>query len=982
MRKKVEEILRGCLFTSNPVKHLKKNISLNQSTTLQSYLFIPNLMIDKNPYISISRAVFYFVMAVFCLFLLLFSTNIAAQQRIQATVFDEAQQPLPFAAVGLLHLPDSTLITQATTNAEGLFELNLRGDQNDYLLTITYIGYEPLKYPINQPFSQNNNVNLGVLKLIPLSKTLAEAVITANREPVQIRGDTMAFDAKAYGTQPNDMAAELVKKLPGVEIDKDGTIQAQGEQVQQILVNGKPFFGTDPQVALQNLPADAIESIEIYDKKSDQAEFTGVDDGNRRKTINIKLKSNISRKTNGRVTAGFGNDSRYSGRANMNTFTEKHKLTVLGSANNVNRSGFGEEDFSAFTGQNNRNSGSTSQRTQQNTSKGFQEVQSGGANYTGEFSKKTDITASYFYNNQKTLTDRLLDRQNFLTSGVVFTHSNSINNTTNGNHRFNAQLEHKIDSLTSIRFTGSFSRSNNFTALTSSSQNLKGDTLLQNQQKKQSNTEGGGLSGSSNLLLRRKLGKKGRTISLNIGYNRNESDRESNLQSKVNFFDSQRINYRNDTLDQRDYRTNYRNYYSSSFSYTEPLSKKTVLETFYRVGLADNDADREIFNIKNGEPIYNALLSNDYKNTFLQHRLGSNLKINPSDDLNITVGGQYQNAILRGVFLTVDDTVQQVYRYILPNARLEYSLTKQKRLNFYYETDINEPSIDQLQPVRDFTDLLNTYTGNQNLRPEYNNRIRAMYSTFDKQSLTYFNGTIIGTYTTDKIANQLTIDTAFRRATTPVNTPSATMISSNTALGFRIWRNRLRLNWNTNNSYASGIGFINGENNKTDRYTLGTSIRAELNIPDTFELSLKGNIRYNQTDYSLQSNLNQWFINYGYEAEMTISLPYNTRIRGIFDYTIVTGKTFGTAQGIPLLSLYFSKYLDKNRRNEIRLMVVDVLNRNTGINRWADANYIQEERIRSLGRYGILTFTWFFNDASTKKSGKGERRGVGNGGNF
>jgi hypothetical protein len=917
----------------------------------------------------------------FCLFLLLFSTQIYAQQRIHATVFDEKQEPLPFAAVAILSLPDSTLTINTTTNDEGIFQLNISSPK-DYVLTITFVGYEPFEHPISQSDFQNNTLNLGILKLIPLSKTLAEAIVTANREPVQIRGDTMAFDAKAYGSQPNDMAADLVKKLPGVEMDKDGTIQAQGEQVQQILVNGKPFFGTDPQVALQNLPADAIESVEIYDKKSDQAEFTGVDDGNRKKTINIKLKSNFNRRTNGRVTGGFGDDSRYTGRVNMNSFTEKHKLTILGSANNVNRSGFAEEDFSAFTGQNNRNNGSTTQRPQQNTSKGFQETQSGGANYSGELSKKTDITASYFYNNQKTLTDRLLDRQNFLTTGMVFTHSNSINNTTNGNHRFNAQLEHKLDSLTSIRFTSSFSMSNNFTALTSSSQNLKGDTLLQNQQKKQSNTEGGGLSGSSNLLLRRKLGKKGRTVSLNLGYNRNESDRQSSLQSKVNYFDSQRLNYRNDTLDQRDYRLNYRNYYSSSLSYTEPLSKKTVLETFYRVGLADNDANREIFNIKNGEPIYNAQLSNDYKNTFLQHKVGSNLKINPSNDLNITVGGQYQHAMLMGVFLTVDDTVQQVYRYILPNARLEYSLTKQKRLNFSYETDVNEPSIDQLQPVRDFTDLLNTYTGNQNLRPEYNNRIRAMYSTFDKKSLTYFNGTIVGTHTTDKIANQLTIDTAFRRATTPVNTPSASMLSSHTALGFRLWRNRLRLNWNTNNSYTSGIGFINGENNKTDRYTLGTSIRAELNIPDTFELSIKGNIRYNQTDYSLQSNLNQWFINYGYEAEMSVSLPYNTRLRSNFDYTIVTGKTFGTAQGIPLLSISFSKYLDKNRRNELRLMVVDALNRNTGINRWADANYIQEERIRSLGRYGMLTFTWFFNDKSKKNGGKEGRREFNNGGDF
>jgi hypothetical protein len=911
-----------------------------------------------------------------CFLFLSFSPLITAQQRIQATVFDETQQPLPFATIALLNIPDSTIVTHTSTDDEGAFNLNINADNRAYLLTITYVGYEPFKQQILSNSFQSNNLNLGILKLTPLSKILSEAIITATREPVQIKGDTMAFDANAYATQPNDMAAELIKKLPGVELEKDGTIKTQGEQVQQILVNGKPFFGNDPQVALQNLPADAIESIEIYDKQSDQAEFTGVDDGNRQKTINIKLKPSFTRRTNGRITGGYGSDDRYTGRVNLNSFTEKHKLTILGSANNVNKSGFAEDDLSAFTGQNKRNNGSTPQKAQPNTSKGFQEIQSGGANYSGQLSPKTDLTASYFYNSQNTLTDRLLDRQNFLNTGTFFTHSESVSDVLNRNHRLNAQMEHRLDSLTSFRYTGSFSLNNSLTELNSNTRNLKGDTLLQNQQKKVSNTEGGGLSGSSNILLRRKLGKQGRTISLNLGYSRNESERDANLQADVNYFNALNQNYRNDTLDQQDYRVNFRNTYSSSLSYTEPLGKKVVWETSYRVSLANNEANREIFNVKNGEPVFNTLLSNFYKNTFSNHRIGSNIKIKNNSKLNVTIGGQYQCAILRGIFFNINDTIQQTYRYFLPNARLEYSLTKQKRLNFYYETDINEPTIDQLQPVKDNSDLLNTYTGNENLRPEFNHRIRLMYSTFDKKSLTFFNGSVIGSYITDKIANQLTIDSAFRRATTPVNTPYASMLSTNTSLEFRFWRNRLRFNWATNNSYTSGVGFINGENNTTDRYTIGTSMRAELNLPDTFELSIKGSIRYNQTDYSLQSNLNQWFMNYNYEAEMSITLPYNTRFRSNFDYTIVRGKTFGTTQGIPLLSLSLSKFLDKNRRNECRFLVVDALNRNTGINQWADANYIQEERIRSLGRYYMLSFTYFFSDKPMKKSKKEKEKKI------
>jgi Outer membrane protein beta-barrel family len=206
--------------------------------------------------------------------------------------------------------------------------------------------------------------------------------------------------------------------------------------------------------------------------------------------------------------------------------------------------------------------------------------------------------------------------------------------------------------------------------------------------------------------------------------------------------------------------------------------------------------------------------------------------------------------------------------------------------------------------------------------------------------------------------------------TMPVNSPSAAQLSAHTALGFRMWRNRLRFNWTTNNSYNTAISFINSEENTVYRLNAASSLRAELNIPDTFELSFKASVKYNQTDYSLQTNLSQWYVAYDYEVEMSVTLLYNTRLRSNFDYSIQMGKAFGTTPGIPIWGLSFSKFLDDNRRNEIRLMVVDALNRNTGINRFADGNYVQEERIRSLGRYGMLSFTYFFSDKSGKKVAK------------
>lgn len=887
-------------------------------------------------------------------------------------VVDEMEVPMPAAAVALLHLPDSAILLQTLTGENGGFQFSNNAKTGDYLLKISFIGYENYHQNLVQADFETDTIDLGRVKMTPLSKLLSEALVTALREPVQIRGDTMSFDAKAFPTQANAVAADLVKKLPGIELEKDGSLTAQGEAVQQIMVNGKPFFGNDPQIALQNLTADAIEAIEIYDKRSDQAEFTGIDDGNRRKTINIRLKKDFNKVKTGKFAGGYGTTNRYFGRANYNDFTDTRKWTLLGTANNINRTGFGVEDFTAFTGQNRRRDGGFSQpNLQQNTSKGFQETQSGGINFNGDLSSKTDLNGTYFFNNQTILTDRLFDRQSFLKAGSFFTHTKSINETTNRNHRLSGTLDHKFDSLNSIRATTNLSWTQNWVSLSAQSENLKGDTLLQNRQSRRSYTEGGGLNGSASLLLRRRLSKTGRTASVGLNYSRNESARTVALNSLIHYYDGLGLLRRDDTIAQSDDRDNARNDYSTSLSYTEPLTKKSLLEGSIRLGLAENFSNRSVFDLKRGEPLFDNALSNIYTNDFNYQRYGLHWKLNGGQRYQMTFGGQFQRSILRGVFLTRQESLEQVYRYFLPTARFDYSISKQNRLNFSYETQVNEPTIDQLQPVRDNSDPLNLYIGNKDLRPEYLNRLRFSYSNFNRRSFTFFNANLNGTYTSHKIANMLTIDSALRRTTQPVNTDRAVNLDGHTALGFRFFRNRLRLNWTTNANWQEGIGFINGIKNLTQRLNSSTSFRTEWQMPDTLELSLRAVVRYNQTDYSVQTNLSQWFISYSYEAEMTIALPYQLRLSTNFDYTILTGKAFGQAQGIPLVSIAATKYFDKQRRRELRLTVVDALNRNTGINRFADANYVQEERIRSLGRYALLTFTYSLNP---KVEGKKRQR--------
>jgi hypothetical protein len=895
--------------------------------------------------------------------ILLSVAKIAAQKTtIRGVVQDESAHSLPFAAVLLLQ--DSTLVSTFQTEEDGEFHLSTDTQDSIFILKITYVGYEKFEQKITLSSSKADTLNIGSIQMTPLSIRLGEAVISAQRNPVEIRGDTLAFAASAFKTQPNALAEDLLKKMPSIEIERDGTIRAKGEDVKQILVNGKPFFGKDPRLALQSFPADAIESVEVYEKKSDQAEFSGVDNGDREMTINIIIKPNFNRRTTGKAAAGLGTDGRYTSRLSYNKFDETKKLTLLGAANNVNKAGFSSEDFLSFTTNNKK---SITPQQSAAATQGFQAAQSGGVNFIENWGKATDVNGSYFYNNQETRNDRQVFRQNFLPTGYYTTRSNGFAKIQNGNHRLNGYIDQKLDSMTSFRLTTGFTFTNNGTLSNSDGTNRKGDTLRQSHSLKNGNTEGGGLGLSTNILLRRRFAKPRRTASINLSYNRNTGNRSTFTDNRAEYFTAalQTI-YRIDTVKQTDDRQNTRNNYAATASYTEPLSKYWLAELNYNFSTNDNEADREVFSLKTGTPILNQTLSNYYTSAFLSHRIGTSLRYNKKG-LNFSTGVQKQRSILRGSFVTRNKEVHQDFDYILPNMRLNFNTAKTNRLEAFYETSVHEPSIEQLQPLQDNADPFNVYVGNPDLQPEFTNRFRVGYTNFNKKSLAYFNGNVNLNLTENKIVNSLSVDSLLRRTTQPLNIANGFVETNiHTAMGFRFWQQKIRFNLTTNAAHSRGTNPVNNTLNLTKRWSASVAPRLEFRLSDTFEFSLKTVIRYNETRYSIQSALNQAFWIYEYEAEMVVGLPHDTRLTTNFDYTFYTSKTFGATQGIPLLNLTISKFLS-NRRFELRLAVIDALNRNSGINRTADANYVQQETVRSLGRYGLLTGIYSFNKGGKKQ---------------
>ena len=904
----------------------------------------------------------------------LFTLILFAQKfTVTGVVVDSDGKPLESAACVLLNSSDSSLINFSRSNTEGVFKLKNIPVGTAYTLRVTYVGYEPFLQDIPKDFKAET-LDAGAIRMVSLSKMLDAAVVTGQRNAVTFKNDTTEFDAAAFRVQPNATGEDLLKKLPGVEVDKDGNVKAQGEQVKQILVNGKKFFSNDPKIATQNIPAGAIKKVQVFDKKSDQAEFSGVDDGQRDKTINFELKDEYSKGTFGNITAGAGTDERYTLKGGINKFSKGQQLSVLGLGNNINKQGFSFEDYSSYTGMSQRMAGGGAVRVEisgDNSSvpldfgrnSGFTTTWAGGVNFNKQLSPKTEINTNYFYNNSDKNFDKTTDRQNFLPNRTYNTNSRSNSNSLNDNHRLNLVLDHKLDSFNTLKLTSSFSITTNKSTSESQTSTSNADKLLENFGNRLNFTEGSGMNLNNSLLWRHRFQKKGRTLTANFNYNQGQSKQNNDLNAVNNFYDTDTGTsnlIRRDSTVQTDDRVNDRNTYGTSLTYTEPIAKRTFLEFTYSYRKTNNDADRKVDTIRNGEHYFNSTLSNVFNNDFIYHRGGINLRYTKKE-INFSTGVQYQESLLRGLNVTKNtETKPNPFRNFLPTARFSYEFTSSQRIGLDYDTDVREPSIDQLQPISDNSDPLNIYQGNPALNPEYNHRLRLRYNNFNQANMHSFFSNINFNYTLDKIVNEQVVTRNFVRITRPVNVKDA--FSTNGFVGYNFPINpKLRFSFNDNTSFNRGISLVNQAENITKRLTSTNNVRLDYRLRDSFDFSIGARVSYNNTAYSLQKSLNRTYFTHEYEASFNITLPWNLRLVSDFNYQFYTGQNFGANQSIPIWNAAISKLLFKNKKGELKLAVLDILNKNTGFTRTTDANYIQDEFTASLRRYAMLSFTYAIN---------------------
>ncbi|MFZ6013718.1 MAG: outer membrane beta-barrel protein, partial [Bacteroidota bacterium] len=887
---------------------------------------------------------------------------------IKGQLLDTLNSPLPSATVMLLSVKDSLLVNFGVSDVLGNFEIK-NVARTEYLFKVTFVGFKSYIKKISAP-EAGTMLDLGKVRMEPASNELDAIEIEGDRAPVTVKKDTIEFNAAAFKTKQNAMVEDLLKKLPGVEVDNDGNVTAQGEQVRRVTVDGKNFFGNDPKVATRNLPADAVDKVQVFDKKSDQTTFSGIDDGQREKTINLELKEEKRKGAFGNITAGAGTNERLMARASINRFTKGKQLSFLGMGNNINDQGFSMEDYMNFTGGSQQMmSGGGAIRLEfngdnqngvplnfGNRANGIMTTYAGGVNFNNEFNKKTEANGSYFYNYLDHNKDQTTLRQNFLPNGSFTFNQNSQQRNNNFNHRANFTLDHKLDSLNSLKLTTNVNYNETDAETLSTSANTTPDNVVQNENQRRSLSNGSSTSLNSTLLWRHKFRKKGRTFSTHLQLGLSQNERQGFLDA-VNTYYGPAANQ--EVIKQtNDQTTDYKSY-GGTVSYTEPLGKRKYLEANYTYRQNLNDVNRSVYDVTNDQPEFNALLSNLYTSDYQYHRAGLNFRLNRSK-YNLMVGNSIQKTNLKGDLKIQDVQIDRSYQNMLPSVRFNYDFSNSKHLRIDYETSVQEPSIQQLQPVVDNSDPLNLYVGNPNLRPAYSQSWRVHFMTFNPMTFISFFSFMDIDYTTNAITNAQNIDDQLVRTTMPVNVNNNLSVRGDATFAFPISKIKSRFSIGTNYRNQRSINLLNDTQNTITQQTAGTTVRYSYRYKEIFDLSLSADVDHQLTKYEFQQP-DQTYLNETYTAESNLSFLKNFQFSADFNYLVYNNKGANFNQAIPLLNMSVSAFMLKNKTGELKLSVNNLLDKALGINQTASINYLERTTTNSLGRYFMLSFTYSIN---------------------
>ncbi len=921
--------------------------------------------------------------------LLLCSNNLFAQSTfpsratIKGEICDTAGIYIPSTMVMLLNAKDSTLVNFTQADEKGVFEF--RGLKNSgYLLKVSHMSYLP--YQKSLKVSETEINDLGKIKLKLISKQLMEVVIKAAKAPLKFRGDTIEYDASSFKVPPGSTVEDLLRRLPGLDVDADGNIKSQGKDVKRIYVEGKSFFGDDPKSVTKNLGAEAISKVQVFDEKSEQAKLTGINDGVKDKAMNLALKDAYKKGSFGKLTAAGGDQDRWAMRGSYNRFNKTQQLSFIGYGNNINQTGVNWEDYGEFKGQNtfnNYDNGDFGFSSGMYYSyygddignnfdgRGLTKNYGAGVNYNFD-NKKTKFNSSYFYNETTRTLDQTSKKETFLQNTSFKNADTTHGKDFRGNHSVGMRLEQNIDSndiiiaKANIKFSKSTDNNSLFSQYTDAS-DIPTRTL-----KTVSDNNLDAWNITSAAIYRHRFKKKGANFALSGGFNTSKTDGLENPYSLNRFFEA------NTYTDQIRILSNNNNNTSTQFKssalLTEPLSKKFFWEVFYNFSTTRNVQDRltEDAALQN---IRVDSLTAYYTNDVLYNRIGTSFRYS-NKGLNASVGVADQELQLKGKYTlrkdmpNLKDPIDKTYSNWVPNVDIYYQITKTVYLNSSYSFDVTEPTVSQLMPIANVNNLAYRIDGNPDLQPQRSHYMRFGASYWNQASLSsIYSGISYQSYENQIVYNQtitMVDKVGMQTVSTPANVNGGKSFSLYAGINFPLVKTKLTMNIYGNLNFGKSPTYINDIENitKNNGYRIGTYF----NLTPTPKLlmSINGSINFNDITYSIREEQNQKIRNYSSSTSAKWQFASKSYLETNFDYSVYKNATFGFNQSIPMWNASIRQIIGKANRIEMRLAAFDIFNRNQSISQTGAQNYILRTQAQTLARYFMLSFSYNIRGFETK----------------
>ena len=928
-------------------------------------------------------------------FFVLTASGFAQSPSVKGVLLDaDSRQPVAGVTIKLINGADSTHFLNAVSDKEGAF-LFTGLNAGQYYLSATSVGYDTLNKEV---VLNNTAVDLGMLTMNKAAKELTAVVVVGKQALVQMKGDTVQFNADQFKVNPDATSEDMLRKAPGITIE-NGTVKVGGEQVKKVTVDGRDFFGDDAAATLRNLPAEVVDKIQVFDKLSDQAQFTGIDDGNTSKSINIVTKVNMRNGQFGRVFAGYGTDNHYLAGGNMSFFNGARRFSIVGLANDVNQQNFTELDLLGATGGGGRGGfrgggGGGGRRGGGNDGSflvgqqpGVNKTYSIGINYNDEWSKKLTVSGSYFYNLRNSSNAESLTREySPVVDSVKFYDQNSSSSNKNYNHRANFRFEYKIDSANSILVTPSINIQHY-----DSYNDLAGLNYFDNTEKVSAtaninSSKRDAYNISNNILYRHSFKKPRRTFSINLRTGLNNSDGESYLDAFTTYFKGP-VSLIDSTLQFSDQLTKSYDL-SANINYTEPVGKNGMVQFSYNPSLNINKSDQQTFEFEKASGKYNDLdtsLSNVFESNYNTQRGGISFRKGDRNKM-ISFGLDVQSAMLNSerVFPT-STTVERSFTNLLPSAMINYPLSKKSSVRLFYRTSTNAPSVRQLQDVINYSNPLLISTGNPDLKQQYAHRLGLRYqfaNTQKGQSLfvnmfgsTTDNYVGSATYRATKDSVLTNTVTLFRgsQLSKPINMNGQYNLNTFVTFGMPLNFIKTNMNLNAGVTYNKTPGLINNVKNISTAIAYNAGIVFASNISEYIDFTLNYNVSMNDSRFSLQSQNNNKYISQNGGVKLNLLTKNGWVFNNDVSNQNYSGLTNGFNQNYWLWNMAIAKKFLKSQRGELRLSVFDMLNQNQSISRTIDDNYVEDLRTQVVKQYFMLTFTLNLKNFGTAAQSNNQR---------